>query len=220
VEWLKKSKEQDQLINDEWDYMACKDLKIYVDPFFDYINDWERYNRRSATAYTKLLLAQKLLELKNKIAGTKDKEAKARLCYKMASALYNMSYYGNSWKAVEYFRSSTTWNTGNYKAPWEKEYYGVHQSKAFYQKGYDLTANKEFKAACYFMIAKCTQRQVTEPEYNYGSVDYDKQHNEFWKKFKYNSLFPRFQKEFGETKFYRHAYNSCSYLRDFVTKNR
>jgi len=33
-----------------------------------------------------------------------------------------------------------------------------------------------------------------------------------------NKYFPQFVKEYGNTAFYKEAFNSCSYLRDFVKK--
>jgi hypothetical protein len=36
--------------------------------------------------------------------------------------------------------------------------------------------------------------------------------------FKNNKYFPRLIKEYGNTPFYTTAFNSCSYLRDFVKK--
>jgi len=138
----------------------------------------------------------------------------------LASAYYNMSYYGNTWMAVAYDRPNTLWNTGNYKADWEKEYFGVHKAKDYYTKAYELTsANKEFKAAAYFLSAKCVQRQLLHPEYDWNNYDgYESKLKVFQKKFMQNTMFANFKKEFGSTKFYQYAYTRCSYLKDFVAK--
>jgi hypothetical protein len=40
----------------------------------------------------------------------------------------------------------------------------------------------------------------------------------FDKKFQENPLFTQFKNEFGSTAFYKRAYNTCSYLSDFVKK--
>lgn len=221
ISWLKKASKQDTLSETDYNYTTQKEITFYPDPFYDYVNDNQRYDKKSFIAYTKLTLAQKLLELQKSIEATKEKEAKAKLYYKLATALYNMSFYGNSWKAVDYYRHTTEWNRGVYKAPWEKEYYGVHTAKAYYQKAYELSSNKEFKAACYFLVIKCAQRQIIFPkEYLYYDIDSDNELGDFWKKFKYNSLFPNFQREFGDTKYFNYATTRCSYLRDFVKKNK
>jgi hypothetical protein len=38
----------------------------------------------------------------------------------------------------------------------------------------------------------------------------------FISKFKHNKYFPQLIEEYGNTAFYREAFNTCSYLRDFV----
>ena len=130
-----------------------------------------------------------------------------------------MSFYGNSWNAVAYHRSTADWNEGLYKLPWEKEYFGVYEARNFYQKAYDLATDKEFKAACLFMVAKCAQKQIPRPAYDYNNYEqYEKAEAVFFQKFKNNPLFAKFKSEFGTTKFYQYTYNRCSYLRDYVKK--
>ncbi|HUC82134.1 MAG TPA: hypothetical protein VMR70_14620 [Flavisolibacter sp.] len=218
IEWLSKAGKPESLRETQYNYQTGKETTLNVDPFFDYLNDWQRYSKAAPTAYTKLTLAKKLQEMKAKIdAATAGDNSK--LLYEYASALYNMSYYGNSWNAVAYSRSSVDWNNGNYKAPWEKEYFGVHEARTYYQKAYDAALNKEFKAACLFMVAKCAQKQIPMPEYDYKNYEqYQKNMDAFYVKFMDNPLFGKFKSEFGSTKFYQYAYNRCSYLQDYVKK--
>ena len=207
VEWLQRTKENEVLTNDSWD-----EKQVFVDLFFDYVNDSERYDKFSKTPWTKLSLAKKMLSLERSLVLTKDREKKAGLYYQLATAYYNLSYYGNSYYALVYYRPSTDWNDGEYAAEWEKEYFGVHKAKAYYEKAYQLTQNKEFKAACYFLFIKCDQRQVYTGPYYWNETDSTFHH------FKYNRYFQQFQKEFGKTKYFRYVYDRCSYLSDFVNK--
>lgn len=222
VDWLNRATVKDTLKEEQYISETNKWAFINVDPFYDYVNDTERFDKSLPSPYTKLSLAQKLLSLQTKLESTTDKEAKAKLYYQLASGLYNLSFYGNSSSMVNYYRHSTSWNTGIYKSPWEKEYYGLHKARAYYQKAYELTSNKEFKAACYFLIIKCAQRQIIAPEsfrYSYSlDEDDDPELRAFWKKFKYNPLFTNFKKEFGQTKYYNYVFDRCSYLRDFISK--
>ncbi|HYO23291.1 MAG TPA: hypothetical protein VER36_12865, partial [Flavisolibacter sp.] len=219
IEWLSKAGKLETLTENQYNYQTGKESMINADPFFDYLNDWQRYNKSAPIPYTKLTLARKLQEMKTKIdaATTGDN---SKLFYEYASALYNMSHYGNSWNAVSYHRSSSDWNDGNHKLPWEKEYFGVYEARDYYQKAYDVATNKEFKAACLFMVAKCAQKQVPLPPYDYNNYEqYEKSLAVFNQKFMNNPLFGKFKSEFGATKFYQYAYNRCSYLRDYVKKN-
>ena len=219
IEWLAKAGRLEPLTETQYNYQTGKEKTVNVDPFYDYLNDWQRFDKSAPAPYTKLTLAKKLSELKAKIDAPNTAEDKSRLHYQYASALYNMSYYGNSWNAVAYYRSSSNWNMGNHEQPWEKEHYGVYEARAAYQKAYELATEKEFKAACLFMVAKCAQRQVVMPPYDYKNHEqYEKAMEAFNEKFKNNPLFAKFKTEFGTTKFYQYAYNRCSYLRDYIKK--
>ena len=219
IEWLSKAKKLDPLVETQYNYKTDKEKKINIDPLHDYLNDWQRYNKSAPAAYTKLSLAKKLLELQSKMQSDTVTD-KAKLYYTYASALYNMSQYGNSWSAVAWYRSSGDWNIGSYKLPWLKEYYGVYEARNFYQKAYDAATSKEYKAACLFMIIKCAQRQVVMPPYDYkNDAASTKAVEEFERRFKYNPLFAKLKSDFGNTKFYQYAYNRCSYLRDYVKRS-
>lgn len=220
IEWLSKAGKPAPLVETEYNYQTGKERQVNVDPLYDYLNDWQRYGKSLSVPYTKLTLAKKLLELQTKIARIDTVADKARLYYTCASALYNLSQYGNSWSAVAYYRSGSDWNDGTYKSPWQKEYFGVYEARNYYQKAYDAATAKEFKAACLFMVIKCAQRQIPQPAYDYkNEAASEKALATFDRQFRYNPLFAKFKTEFGSTKFYQYAFNRCSYLRDFVKKN-
>lgn len=220
IEWFGKTGKPQPLVEVEYNYQTGKEKNVNVDPLFDYLNDWQRYSKPAAAPYTKLSLAKKLLELQTKVNGlTAAGDDASKLYYQYASALYNLSHYGNSWSAVAYDRSGVDWNEGKYDLPWQKEYFGVYEARSFYQKAYDAAVNKEFKAACLFMVIKCAQRQVPRPVYDYkAEAASEKAAAAFDKQFRQNPLFQKFKTEFGATKFYQYAYNRCSYLRDYVKK--
>lgn len=217
IEWLSKAGKLEPLVETQYNYTTGKETSINVDPLHDYLNDWQRLSKAAVKPYTKLTLAQKLLELQTKADALSATADKSRINYQLANALYNISYYGNSWKAVAYDRSGVDWNEGTYTQEWQKEYYGVYKASEYYQKAFDAATDKEFKAACLFMIAKCAQRQIPRPVYDYNNYDQaEKKEAEWFKKFKNNPLFGKFKTEFGATKFYQYTYNRCSYLRDYV----
>ncbi|HWJ26174.1 MAG TPA: hypothetical protein VNS32_06505, partial [Flavisolibacter sp.] len=116
-----------QLTATNYNYQTGKENTINPDPFFDYLNDWQRYTKTVAKPYTKLSLAEKLVELQGKIDTSKNAESKSKLYYQYGNALYNMSFYGNVWSALAYDRSGVDWNRGDYKLNWQKEYYGVFE---------------------------------------------------------------------------------------------
>jgi hypothetical protein len=219
IEWMQRSPQSPKLIQESYNWKTDKTTKTNINPFHDYLNDWQRNEKPAAKPFTKLSFAQQMLTMERSLDTMKNKEQLAKTYYRLASGYYNMSYYGNSWEVVAYYRPSTAWNSGQYKADWEKEYFGVHKARAYYQKAYELTGNKEFKAAALFMVAKCAQRQVPRPDYDWDHYEqWEANMGKFQAKFHHNELFPQFKKEFGTTKFYQYAFSRCSYLRDFAKK--
>jgi hypothetical protein len=187
-----------------------------VNPFHDYLNDWQRYEKPLTKPMDKLDLARKMVNLEYQLDTTTNKAQKGKTAYLLGSAYYNLSYYGNSWMAMDYGRSTYLWNNGKYTG-WRKEYFEVQKARKYYQMAYELSGvNKEFQAAAFFLVAKCAQRQIPRQDYDYNNWKAaDKAEKEFTKKFINNPLFPQFKKEFGATKFYKYTLTRCSYLADF-----
>jgi len=71
------------------------------------------------------------------------------------------------------------------------------------------------------MMAKCSQKQIHKPQYDEFANKYDEMdiaEKKYFDNFKHNKYFPQLVKEYGNTPFYKEAFNSCSYLSDFVKK--
>ena len=136
--------------------------------------------------------------------------------------MYNITYYGHAWELVQYYRSGSD----GYAIPkdatdFEKEYYGAFKAQAYFEKAMNASTDKNFKARCLFMIAKCAQKQVHQPQYSEYQTNWDQFDTalkNYWPAFENNKYFPKFVKEYSTTPFYKEAFSSCSYLRDFVEK--
>lgn len=220
IDWLRKAdslpRMQGLLYDADWNEHI-----VNVDPFYDHLNDFQRYEKRLPQAYTKLTFAHKMADLQARLAATKDPDSLAQLQYRLGTAWYNMSQYGNAWMAVSWYRGSGEWNEGNYKTDWQKDFFGVYRARHYFEQALASAHNREFKAACYFMMARCAQKQIPRPSWS-ANVDYkemDRREAAFQVKFQNNPLFPDYVKQFGDTKFYQYSYKRCSYLRDFVKKN-
>lgn len=192
---------------------------IRTNPFADLLYDREEaFPSEAKFSTSKLAFAQEMLRLE-KAAQTDAANAHKHL-YKMALGLYNSTYYGHAWQLVEYYRSGSD----GYYIPkdandFKKAYYSAAIAQSYFQKAMNAATDKNFKARCLFMIAKCTQKQIPQPQYNDYPDNYDAYEvalKQYYQKFRNNSLFPQFVKEYGNTSFYKEAFNSCSYLRDFV----
>ncbi|MBK7432535.1 MAG: hypothetical protein IPI66_00700 [Chitinophagaceae bacterium] len=209
----------------EWFSKATDKKKITIDtdPFIELLYDQESPLPAEAKfTTTKLAFAQemkKLLQL-----SQSDKANAAKHLYKYAIGLYNMTYYGHAWKLVEYYRSgSDGYHIPKDATAFKAEYYSAKMAMQYFEKAMNAATDRNFKAKCFFMIAKCSQKQLHQPQYSdYTGDNYwvkmDADNKAYFEKFKSNNYFPQFVKEYGNTPFYKEAFNSCSYLRDFVKK--
>ncbi|WP_300598495.1 hypothetical protein [Niabella sp.] len=194
-----------------------KNAIIEKDPFKELLYDREERLPGDRVTTTKLAYAQKMKAL---LAKQDDPEA----LYQLGLGCYNSTYYGYAWELTTYFRSGSDGylipqNAGTF----EKDYYGCFKAKSYFEKAGQLASNAELKAKCLFMMAKCRQKELRKPQYedfNYNYDLYAQKVKAYYQAFKKNPLFAQYQKEYGGTRFYKETLTRCSYLRDFVNKNR
>lgn len=200
-----------------------KSITINTNPFINLLYDREeRLPSEAKFSTTKLAFALEMQDLLKK--ANADKANAGNHYYKYALGLYNMTYYGHAWQLVEYGRSGSD----GYYMPqdatnFQKEYYGCFAAESYFKKAMEASSDKNFKARCLFMMAKCNQKRVRRPQYDdFNGTDswdkYDAANKNYWPQFKYNQYFPQLVKEYGNTPFFKEATTSCSYLRDYVRR--
>jgi hypothetical protein len=202
---------------------ASKRDTIFKSAFIELLDDREERLPTEKKTTSKLLFAQEMLATQTLLET--DKPNAAKHFYKLATGLYNMTYYGHAWELVQYYRSGSD----GYAIPkgateFQKQYYGCYAAHDMYKKAFEASTDKNFKAKCLFMMAKCVQKTASERmSYSDPNYSYEKaaaMEKIFMKKFMNNKYFPQLIKEYNTTKFYEEAYNSCSYLRDFEVKKK
>ncbi|MGC4101615.1 hypothetical protein [Ferruginibacter sp.] len=208
ISWFKRSTDK-------------KNSSINTNPFIDLLYDQEEALPNEVKySTTKLAFAEEMLRLEKSL--TTDKANLAKNLYKMANGFYNMTYYGHAWLLVQYDRSGSD----GYYMPkdataFEREYYGCFKAQEYFEKAMNASTDKNFKARCLFMMAKCSQKQLSRPQYDDYQDNYQKMEvaeKKYFEDFMNSKYFPQLVKEYGNTAFYKQAWNSCSYLRDFVQK--
>ena len=204
----------------DWFKRSANKKIINKDPFADLLYDREeQLPAEKKFSTTKPAFAQEMLKLQ---VAAKQPATAAKSFYKLALGMYNITYYGHTWELVQYYRSGSD----GYAIPkdatgFQKEYYGAFKAHDYFEKAMNASNDKNFKARCLFMMAKCAQKQIHQPQYDEYSTNwdqYDIAQKAYWPKFTNNRYFPQFVKEYGSTAFYKEAFSSCSYLRDFVKK--
>lgn len=176
--------------------------ELYGNPFTIHIKDCHDCDHAAAqkTKYTKESFVEKLIEMKN-TAQTKPAEA-AQNYFLVANGFYNMTYYGNA--RVFYSNpiySYTEWNetdTGDIKE------LNCSLALKYYLLAREKSTDKEFKAKCTFMAAKCEQNN------DFGGSFLDQNEN-----ITPGAYYKALKKEFSATKYYQEILRECSYFSAF-----
>lgn len=167
-----------------------------ANPFADLILDTHAPTKQDTVKYSKPAFVKKLISLQKQFADQADPEKKARVAYELAKGYYHMTYWGNAWLLVSYEWSGSEGEPARSESkPWHKNYFGAQIAQQWYEKAFELSTDSELKAKALFMITKCAQKRDISS----------------------TAVFGKLKKEYANTKFYRDAVNTCSYLKDFVT---
>ncbi|MBS0026627.1 hypothetical protein ACTJJ0_02255 [Chitinophaga sp. 22321] len=157
---------------------------------------------------TQQQFCERMVQLQDKM---KTAPVSPKVYYDYASALFSISYYGKTWYFVKDYRPSTEWySTKCDKDPFEKQYFGCYAAESYYQKAAQASTDREFRARCAFMAARCSQKHTAENEDN----------NKYVSALIHNRYFPLLSGNFAQTKFYQQVYDQCSYLKDYVKSTR
>lgn len=197
-------------------YSRNENEMLYANSFIETVNDYPKKYGKKLSNINKKTFAQEMLRLQKLIVT--DKKNAASYYYRMANAVYQTGFYGNSWSLISY-----DWNSYDlYEQPkydYDKDYKLALTAKAFYTKARALSTDANFKAKCTFMLAKCEQKKIINTMY--GSVyaygdDYDVNRKKFMTANYSNSYFKELKANYAVTPFYKIAVNQCSYFREFL----
>lgn len=190
--------------------------KLYANPFIETVNDYPKKYVTAKASITKKAFAVEMLRLQKLLVS--DKKNAATYYYKMANAVYQTGYYGNSWFLISYDWSSYD-NSAPAKFVYDGDYKKAQTAKAWYLKARSLSTNPDFKAKCTFMLAKCLQKQIIMNAHPLSFSYYDKTDVK-WKNFikaNYNNpYFIELRLNYNKTPFYQVAAGDCSYLKDII----
>ena len=209
IEWLLKSG-------------AGKKDTIFKSAFIELMYDAEERFSSETITTSKLSFAKEMLRIQ--LLANTDKKNAAKYFYKLATGIYNMTYYGHAWELVHYYRSGSD----GYFIPangteFQKQYYGCYEAHDMFKKSMDASKDDNFKAKCLFMMAKCAQKNVQKPqffEFESKYDDFNSAEKVYYLSFMSNKYFPQLAKQYSSTAFYKEALSRCSYLRDFIKKKK
>ncbi len=106
---------------------------------------------------------------------------------------------------------------------YDPNYLDCSKAEDYYLKSMVASNDKEFKARCLFMAAKCEQnRFYIDKGVFQGTIDYypyDCEKNPQIKKENYRMYFKNLSDNYSKTEFYKQALKECKYFNYFVTHN-
>ena len=185
-------------------------FNLPTDPFLNRINDCHDCDFTDHPAdYTKQSLAEKIIDLENQL--TSNPKNKAEICNQLGNAYYNISYYGNSWMALKYYRchSCIEFIDSDYSPDDEDEFYDCSTALSYYKKAAAASKDKEFIALNLFMAAKCEQNAY------YNSKDFAYENSNGLKK-GYQVSFAQLKKNYADTKFFSEVIGECGYFNYYL----
>ncbi|MFM2189690.1 MAG: hypothetical protein RL491_76, partial [Bacteroidota bacterium] len=188
--------------------------KLLGDPFLGQIKDCHDcdHARTQSVKYTKLDMLKRMQVLSNNLkSGKSGYDSHLEL----AHAFYNLSYYGN---ARIFYENLITAGTSSYSEP---VYPGTIESMKLARKHYEsalkLAPNREAKAMCQYMLAKC-ERNDYYTSFNQGVAQYD-ENNDFIA-FKEWDGFKRLKQDYQDTRFYNEVIRECGYFKTYMQNSR
>ena len=162
--------------------------------------------------YSKLRFTRKMIEIRKKAMQSADAQEQAVNAMLYASGLYNMTWYGNArivsstvvnWNYMDTFHYNTYDNEPRNRSP----YYQCEEAQRWFLRAMSLSNEKEFKAKCAWMAAKCEHNIWLENDYP----------NEAEDDFRSGIYFNLMKVSFADTKYYQEVIRECGYFCTYLT---
>ncbi len=174
---------------------------LYGNPFTIHIKDCHDCDHEAVqkTKYTKWSFIEKMVEMKQ-IALTKPAEA-AQNYFLVANGFYNMTYFGNARLFYDNRVDNSIYWYQHKSLPEEN----TDLALKYYLLALKSATDKEFKAKCTFMAAKCEQNEffMNTPKGYVGD-------------FKSGIYFASLKKEYSTTKYYSEIIRECGYFNTYT----
>jgi len=199
----------------DW-YSDDANQKTYAQAFIERVNDYPKQYGKSAPGLNKKTFAKEMLRIQ-KLIKTDQKHA-AQYYYRMANAVYQTGYYGNSWFLISYDWISYDIHK-KAKYSYDLDYKLAQTAKMWYLQARTLSKDANFKAKCTFMLAKCEQKKIINLNYDkiaWYQGDYDLSYKRFLALNYTNPYFRQMKLKYSHTAFYKIAATECSYFREFI----
>lgn len=189
---------------------------FYGNPFVGNIKDChdcdhEAPQKKKFTMLDYLVIVQKMQDNVNKQIEVYNNSLL------LGNAFYNISHFGNARTFYEIsilgYGSSPTY----FRESIKRMIVDCSVSKMYYQKALAAATNKEQKAKCIYLLAKCERNDFYNERYYFQNKDYwsfygDKVNFLVWNGFKF------LKNEYSDTKYYQDVIRECGYFNTYVNQ--
>ncbi len=166
----------------------------------------------SVTTFNRIELIERMLNMEFDARAAQTADEAASLYFSLGEASYNMSYFGQAWKATDLFRSSASANRayrnkgktvfsaiglplGNY------ENFDTDRARRYFDQARRAAKSKEIQVAAAYMAAKCERDDF-----------YTKQERRTY------DYFAIIETDYKDTQFYQRIINECRDFQAYLLK--
>lgn len=174
----------------------------------------------SLLIYNRPAILERIFELE--FQANSDFSNGDKYMYELGVAHFNLSYFGPSWNAMDYFRSGRNWRYAKldifehwYFPFGNKENHDLSKTKFYFEKALELTKDPERAARAIFWLARCDWHTFVTGEGN----SYDYSHNRLANlPPEYRRYYRLLASDYADTDFYKWAIRECRYFEVYGLK--
>ncbi|HAS44561.1 MAG TPA: hypothetical protein DCS93_29045 [Microscillaceae bacterium] len=189
--------------------LAGSSVKLKANPKFFKIAGNYGHRRPVINKYTRQSLAEEMLRLKNQL-----KNEDPKIAFELGNIYYNITWFGNTWDALENYRSSSLGYYRYYEAKSAKtpRKYNMTYPLGYFNKAIAWAhqkGDKELAAKAAYMAAKCERRAYEASKgYSYKKATPEK----------YLSNFKLLRQQYAKTQYYQEIIKECQYYNNFLNR--
>ncbi len=172
----------------------------------------------SLLIYNRPAILERIFELEFK--ANSDYSNSALYFYQLGLAHFNLSYFGPSWNAMDYFRSGGNWRyaKSNIFLHWyfpfgNKENHDLSKAKSYFKKVLEVSKDRERSARATFWLARCDWLTYVT------SSGYQAPRNANYLPSlppEYRVYYQQLESDYAETDFYKWVIKECKYFQAYA----
>lgn len=194
---------------------SLQNTVFYGNPFNGSIKDCHDCDHAAyqKKKYSRLDFLTTIKTMQDKIAAKEEVYTNSLL---LGNAFYNITHFGNARIFYESEISGYGSTPYSFREPIKKMITDCSLAKMYYQKAFEAANNKEQKAKCIYMIAKCERNEYYNQKYSAIA--------NFWEipEEKVNFIafdgFVKLKTSYSDTKYYQEVIEECGYFRTYVNQ--